>query len=70
MSREVIEEYWENPNTVSLIDQNLRILETNAVLKHLSKNDVILDIGCGAAESTGGAANSREVALCRVRRVC
>jgi ubiquinone/menaquinone biosynthesis C-methylase UbiE len=52
VSREIIEEYWEDPNTVSLIDQNLRILETNAVLKHLSKSDVILDIGCGSADST------------------
>jgi ubiquinone/menaquinone biosynthesis C-methylase UbiE len=52
VSREIIEEYWEDPNTVSLIDKNLRILETNAVLKHLSKSDVVLDIGCGSAEST------------------
>ena len=52
MSRKIIEEYWEDPNTISLIDQNLRLLETQAVLKHLSKNDTILDIGCGAAEST------------------
>ncbi len=52
MSREIIEEYWDRPDTVSLIDQNLRILETESVLRHLSSDDVILDLGCGAAEST------------------
>lgn len=51
-NREIIEQYWENPNTVSLIDQNLRKLETEAVLQELSKDDRILDLGCGAGEST------------------
>jgi SAM-dependent methyltransferase len=51
-NRSDIENYWENPDTVSLIDLNLRKLETEAVLKELSKNDRILDLGCGAGEST------------------
>jgi len=51
-NRKVIEEYWENPNTVSLIDQNLRQMETQFVRSCLSANDDLFDVGCGAGDST------------------
>ena len=45
-------EYWENPKTVSLLDKNLRTLETNFVLSHISSSDELADFGCGDGEST------------------
>ncbi|AGB01514.1 class I SAM-dependent methyltransferase [Methanoregula formicica] len=50
--RAKIDEYWEMPNTVSLLDKNLRKLETDFVLSHLSSNDELADLGCGGGEST------------------
>ena len=50
--RSVLEAYWENPNTVSLIDENLRKLETEFVLSNLGGQECFGDLGCGAAEST------------------
>jgi SAM-dependent methyltransferase len=47
-----IDEYWENPSTVSLLDKNLRRLETDFALSHISLNDEIADFGCGDGEST------------------
>lgn len=51
-NRQKIDEYWESPKTASLIDKNLRILETDFVLSQLSIGDDMADIGCGDAEST------------------
>ena len=50
--RKTIDEYWEKPNTVSLLDKNLRKLETDFVLTQLSGNDELADFGCGDGEST------------------
>jgi ubiquinone/menaquinone biosynthesis C-methylase UbiE len=50
--RKDIYEYWENPNTVSLIDKNLRSLETSLVMSYLSTGDELADFGCGDGEST------------------
>ena len=50
--RVVIDEYWEKPDTVSLIDKNLRQLETQFVLSNLSSIDELADFGCGDGEST------------------
>ena len=47
-----IGDYWENKNTISLVDKNLRILETNFILKNILKSDKLLDLGCGDGEST------------------
>ena len=45
-------DYWENPSTVSLVDKNLRKLETDFVLSYISSSDELADFGCGDGEST------------------
>jgi len=50
--RSTIDEYWEKPDTISLLDKNLRKLETNFVLSQISANDELADFGCGDGEST------------------
>ena len=50
--RRKIREWWEAPTTVSLLDKNMRRLETDFVLGYLSGNDVFADFGCGGGEST------------------
>jgi cyclopropane fatty-acyl-phospholipid synthase-like methyltransferase len=50
--QETIRQYWEDPNTVSLLDSNLRKLEEAVVLRYLEPNHEIIDIGCGDATST------------------
>ena len=47
-----IDEWWENPGTVSLLDKNLREIETSFVCSYLSSIDEFADLGCGAGEST------------------
>jgi len=47
-----IHEYWEDPDTISLIDTNLRKLEEGVVNIYLEPNQEIIDIGCGDASST------------------
>lgn len=51
-ARKEIKDYWDAPNTVSLIDENMRFLETNFILRHLSPNLDYADFGCGDGEST------------------
>jgi len=47
-----IKDYWESPDTVSIIDNNLHRLEIEAVSKHLCAGDRIVDIGCGDGLAT------------------
>ena len=49
---EKIKEYWEDENTRSLIDVNLRMLEENVVKLYLESNNQIIDLGCGDGVST------------------
>ena len=49
---DTIRDWWESPETVSLIDENLRELETEFVLSCLEKGWHIADMGCGGGEST------------------
>jgi ubiquinone/menaquinone biosynthesis C-methylase UbiE len=42
-----IREYWENSNTVSLKDDNLRQLESDAIIQWINPVDSVLDVGCG-----------------------
>lgn len=60
--RRVIEQYWADPKTVSLIDQNLRRLETDFVLSRLGGDEDFADFGCGGGEST--VEYARRVATC------
>jgi len=50
--RKRIDEYWESPDTISLLDKNLRKLETDFVLSQIKPTDEIADFGCGDGEST------------------
>lgn len=50
--RSRIDEYWEHPDTISLLDKNLRKLETAFVLSQLNASDEMADFGCGDGEST------------------
>jgi len=46
-----IADYWEDKNTVSLIDKNLKLLELGFIKANLRKKDYVLDIGCGDGRS-------------------
>jgi len=50
--RSRIDEYWEHPDTISLLDQNLRKLETDFALSQIRATDEMADFGCGGGEST------------------
>jgi precorrin-6B methylase 2 len=50
--RTKIEAYWEAPNTISLLDNNLRTLEEQFVLPYLHSEMDFADFGCGGGEST------------------
>jgi len=49
---QAVRSYWEDPSTVSIIDQNLHELEIEKVSQYLRSEDHLLDIGCGNAEAT------------------
>jgi SAM-dependent methyltransferase len=50
--RQQIRAYWQDPDTRSLIDENLRKLEESAVIRYLEPNFNIVDVGCGDGYST------------------
>src|SRR2546423_9416865 len=52
VDRSAIDAWWEDPNTVSLLDKNLRALETSFVCSSLNKDYEFADFGCGDAVST------------------
>ena len=47
-----MQEYWENPETISIIDKNLHRIEIETALRHLSPKDHLADIGCGNGSAT------------------
>lgn len=47
-----IQQYWEQPTTVSIIDSNLHELEIAAALRYLMPTDRLADVGCGNGEAT------------------
>lgn len=49
---EAVKKYWEDPATVSIIDQNLHKLEIDIVLRYLKSSDCLADIGCGDGRAT------------------
>ena len=50
--RASIEAYWEEPNTISILDKNLQMLEENFILPYLHSEMDFADFGCGGGEST------------------
>jgi ubiquinone/menaquinone biosynthesis C-methylase UbiE len=50
--KEAIKEYWEDPNTVSIIDKNLHEIEVDTVCRYLRSTDFLADIGCGDGDAT------------------
>jgi SAM-dependent methyltransferase len=50
--KEAVKEYWEEPNTVSIIDKNLHKIEIDTVCKYLRSANSLADIGCGNGEAT------------------
>lgn len=47
-----INEYWEDQNSISLLDKNLRELEESVILPCLKQTQDFADIGCGDGIST------------------
>ncbi len=47
-----VRDYWESPDTISIIDKNLHKLEIDTALRYISKNDTVADFGCGEAIAT------------------
>lgn len=47
-----IKEHWNKPDTVSLKDENLRLLENQAILRYIPLGKVVLDVGCGNGINT------------------
>lgn len=50
--RKLVQDYWEEEKTVSIIDKNLHKIETDLASKYLMPTDTIADIGCGDGEAT------------------
>jgi SAM-dependent methyltransferase len=50
--RSRIKEYWERPETVSIIDKNLHQIEIDITSGYILSSDAILDVGCGNGEAT------------------
>lgn len=47
-----VQEYWEQPGTLSIIDKNLHQIEMDIACKYLQSSDTLADIGCGDGEAT------------------
>jgi len=50
--KKAIEDYWEAPTTVSIIDKNLHKIEIDSVCRWLLPTDYLADIGCGDGQAT------------------
>ena len=50
----IIKDHWENPETISLKDKNLQLVERSAIIEQIEKIKVtsLADIGCGNCEDT------------------
>ena len=44
--------HWENENVQSMYDKNLLKLEVDCISDYLNTDDIVLDAGCGEAETT------------------
>ncbi|MFC1577041.1 class I SAM-dependent methyltransferase [Candidatus Omnitrophota bacterium] len=61
--KSAVRRYWEDPDTVSIIDRNLHRLEIDTVLRYLRPGDSIADIGCGDGAAT--VEYAKKVRRCR-----
>lgn len=50
--KKAVRKYWENPTTISIIDENLHQLEIETVCRYLKSTDELVDIGCGDGKAT------------------
>lgn len=50
--RKLVQDYWEDTKTVSIIDKNLHKIEIELACKYLMPTDTIADIGCGDGKAT------------------
>lgn len=50
--RKLVQDYWEDSKTVSIIDKNLHKIEIGLASKYLMPTDTIADIGCGDGKAT------------------
>lgn len=50
--RKLVQNYWEDPNTISIIDKNLHKIEIDIASKYLMPSDAVADIGCGDGQAT------------------
>lgn len=48
----LVQNYWEDPKTVSIIDKNLHKIEIEIASRYLMPSDVVADIGCGDGLAT------------------
>ncbi len=48
----LVQDYWEQPKTVSIIDKNLHKIEIDIASRYLQRGDVMADVGCGNGEAT------------------
>jgi ubiquinone/menaquinone biosynthesis C-methylase UbiE len=47
-----VQEYWEQTDTVSILDKNLHKIEIETASRYITNTDSILDVGCGDGEAT------------------
>ena len=47
-----VQAYWEDPATISIIDENLHQLEIETACRYLKSSDELVDIGCGDGKAT------------------
>lgn len=47
-----VKQHWEDPQTVSLRDENLRVLEQRTISIHLEPVESLLEMGCGDCINT------------------
>lgn len=50
--RKLVQNYWEDSKTVSIIDKNLHKIEIDLAKRYLMPSDIIADIGCGDGQAT------------------
>ena len=50
--KEAVRKYWDDPDTISIIDKELHKIEIDTVCRYLRSTDSLADIGCGNGIAT------------------